>query len=434
MNRRGALNGLCSLGISSGFAKRVSAQPRLGLDAEGYRIPGEFEPTRAVWVGYDDGHRDLTTSLVRVLAPHTKIKFMVSDQGQASAAKTLMQERGIAATQIEIFLSPHTKFFLRDVTSMAISQTGQMRNLSFKWSNYGLAGWCQRRYHGAYDKILGCTGNSDKTRNEASREIALLTHTDLIESRLFIEGGAVEVNGLGLLIANEGLLKQRNPGSDRASLERALLALPGVRKVVWLPQGLAEDPQGRATIFGNYIAWGTGGHTDQFVRFVDANTVMLAWPDDAQVLRHPVSRMTRKRMQRNFDILSRVNAPQGGYLRVIKVPMPLTIERKVVLSAEADRDWSHEWTPDFFPERERRREGEVLTQIASASYLNFVIANDVVVIPDYIGHGTASAVQDRVRRIFESAFKGRSLAFVDSISANWVGGGPHCATLKEPYS
>jgi hypothetical protein len=55
-----------------------------------------------------------------------------------------------------------------------------------------------------------------------------------------------------------------------------------------------------------------------------------------------------------------------------------------------------------------------------------------VVLPDYVPHGTPPQRQERVQRVFEAAFPGRRIAFVDPISANWVGGGPHCATLNQP--
>ena len=112
--------------------------------------------------------------------------------------------------------------------------------------------------------------------------------------------------------------------------------------------------------------------------------------------------------------------------------MPRIVERRVFLSAAADVAWSKEWTADFFPPQEGRREGDAVLQVACASYLNFVVANGVVVVPSYVQHGTPRAVQERVQRIFEGAFPGRQVRFVDAIDANWVGGGPHCATLNEP--
>ena len=113
------------------------------------------------------------------------------------------------------------------------------------------------------------------------------------------------------------------------------------------------------------MAWGTGGHTDEFVRFADARTVLLTWPDDVDVAAHPVARLNRLRMQRNFDILAAATDAQGQPFRIVKLPLPRAVER-------------------------------------------------------------------RLRGLLQQAFAGRQIGFVDAIGANWVGGGPHCATLNEP--
>ena len=234
------------------------------------------------------------------------------------------------------------------------------------------------------------------------------------------------------MIANEALLRSRNPGRSRAELERTLLQLPGVRKVLWLPEGPAEDPHLRSTITGSYVGWGTGGHTDQFVRFADAHTVLLAWVSQAQADAHPVARLTRERMKRNLEILSRATDADGRPLRIVKVPMPHTLERPVMLSAQANTTYSEQWSPHDFPADEERDDGDMVTQVAPASYLNFVVANGVVLLPDYLPHGTPAATQNKVRQIFERSFPGRRVVFVDSAAGNWNAGGPHCATLSQP--
>jgi agmatine deiminase len=234
------------------------------------------------------------------------------------------------------------------------------------------------------------------------------------------------------MIANEALLRSRNPGLERAALQRVLLQLPGVRKVVWLPEGPAEDPHLRSTIVGDHVGWGTGGHTDQFVRFADAHTVLLAWVSEAQAAAHPVARLTRERMQRNLEILKRTTDLDGRPLRIVKVPMPQTLERAVVLSEQADTRFSEQWSVDDFAPSEQRQSGDIVMQVAPASYLNYVVANGVVVVPDYSGHGTPPATQNKVRQIFERSFPGRRIVFVDSAAGNWYAGGPHCATLSQP--
>jgi agmatine deiminase len=41
-------------------------------------------------------------------------------------------------------------------------------------------------------------------------------------------------------------------------------------------------------------------------------------------------------------------------------------------------------------------------------------------------------VEQRLRGLLQQAFPGRQIVFVNALGANWVGGGPHCATLNEP--
>jgi agmatine deiminase len=155
--------------------------------------------------------------------------------------------------------------------------------------------------------------------------------------------------------------------------------------------------------------------------------VLLAWPEGG----HPVSRLSRARMRRNAAILEAATDAEGRRLRVIKVPMPRLVQRRVVLEDDADHERSDAWRTDWFAPAERRRSGDALWQVATASYLNFVVANEVLVLPDFRPHGTPDGVQARVQRLFESVFPGRRVAFVDAISAHWVGGGLHCATLNQ---
>ena len=277
-----------------------------------------------------------------------------------------------------------------------------------------------------------CADSIDRERDALSRGIAAFAAAKVIDTELHLEGGGVEVNGRGVLIANEALLRLRNPGRSRAELQRVLMQLPGVRKIVWLPEGPAEDPHLRSTITGDYVGWGTGGHTDQFVRFADARTVLLAWVSEAQAAAHPVARLTRERMRRNLEILQRATDVDGQAFRIVKVPMPHTLQRPVVLSAQADTRFSEQWSADDFAPDEQRNDGDTVMQVAAASYLNFVVANGVVLVPDYSSHGTPAATQNKVRALFERSFPGRRIVFVDSAAANWYAGGPHCATLSQP--
>lgn len=425
----------CGAPSPGGMRDPAPAAPparRPAADPTGFRIPGEFEPTEAVWLGFDEGHAAFCADLAAALQPHVRLKVLARDADSAAAARALLRSRSIPTDGIEFHAEATAMYFLRDAAVFATGPRGALGVVDFAWNHYGRPGWCQARHPDDAQARVECIGDADRTRNDLDLWLAGHLGAQVFESPLFMEGGGIESNGQGLLIANAALLRQRHPGLDIATIVQSHLALPGVRKVIVVPEGLAEDPPLRATITGAYVAWGTGGHTDEFVRFADSHTVLLAWPDDADAASHPVARLNRLRMQRNLEVLGRATDPEGRPLRVLKVPMPRTIERRVFLSAAADPAWSKDWSAGWFPASERRREGDPVLQVASASYLNFVVANGVVVLPGYAAHGTPRAVQDRVRRLFEGAFPKREIRFVDALGANWVGGGPHCATLNEP--
>ena len=416
------------LSLALGAAAAAPAAPPDG----GFRIPGSFEPLGALWLGFDRGHATWTAAMVATLVPHVPLRFLVRDEAAAQEARHTLHDLGVEVERLRFHVDPHAAFFVQDAAVFAIDGRGRIAVVDLKWSGHGLAAWCQRRFAGNVDQAAACASSVDRERDTLSRTIAVFAGAKVIDTELHLEGGGVEVNGRGVMIANEALLRTRNPGWGRAALQRELLHLPGVRKVIWLPEGAAEDPHLRSTISAEYVGWGTGGHTDQFVRFADAHTVLLAWVGEARAAAHPVARLTHDRMQRNLEILQRATDLEGRPFRIVKVPMPHTLQRPVVLSAQADTRYSELWSADDFAPDEQRKAGDTVMQVAPASYLNYVVANGVVLVPDYAAHGTPPATQNKVRALFERSFPGRRIVFVDSAQANWYAGGPHCATLSQP--
>ncbi len=423
--RRAALSRLAAL-AGLGAWPAVRSQP-----PSHWRIPGSFEPVAAVWMGFDAGHAPWTAQLALALAPHAPIKMLVASDALAQQARETLFDLGVAVDGLVFHVDPQAGFFLQDAAVFAVGPQARPGVVDFVFNRHGLPAWCARRFASDREREADCAAHA-LNGNDLARAIAAFANARVFDSPLALEGGAVEVNGRGLMIVNEAVMRTRNPDWERDRIEQALLDLPGVRKLIWLPQGLAEDAHLRSTIVGRHVAWGAGGHTDQFVRFADPRTVLLAWPDDGEAARHPVLRLNRERMQRNFTILSRERDADGRALRVIKLPLPRGVERAVVLRGDADTAYSEQWTADDFPVSDGHRQGDTVMQVAPASYLNYVVANAVVVVPDYLRAGTPKALQRRVQAIFERAFPGRQIVFVDSLAANWYAGGPHCAVLSEP--
>lgn len=421
LTRRALLGALPLAALGAARAGEVNPDaPPPGLSAD-------FDPVSALWLSQAPGHEALTEGLVDALHPHVRLVCLVADEEGAARARALRSD-------LEVVIEPRASFFLRDVAVFTREGDGGAGIVDFRATQYGAAAWCVKR-HPPGPERSACVDHAKAVaaeRDGLDRALAQRLGAALHRTPLAMEGGGIEVNGRGLVIANAALYGTRNPKLSLAEVERELLRLPGLRKVIWLPDGLAEDVHLRATITGPYVAWGSGGHSDEFVRFADERTVLLAWPDEADARSHPVSRLTRVAMRRNHALLAAASDERGRRLRVIKVPMPRIVQRRVVLDAEADLERSESWRPDYFAPAEGRAAGQALWQVATASYLNFVVANGAVVLPDYLPHGTPPERQERVRQVFEAAFAGRQVAFVDPISANWVGGGLHCATLNQP--
>ncbi len=409
---------------------RLAGADVLGL--AGARLTADFDPVSAIWLGYDLGHEAFTADLAQVLWPHVPIKMLVRDAQAQARALLLLRGRGLNAAMLQFVQDDRAPFFVRDGAVFGLDGRDRPFIVDFQWTYYGWTNWCRRTFAGNRAQGRDCARTDDLESGGLDLRLAAALGQATFSSPLAIEGGGVEVNGRGLVIANASLWRERNRGQSRDAIEKQLLALPGMRKVVWIAHGLAHDPLHRATIVGQYVGWGTGGHTDEFVRFADENTVLLAWVDEAEARTHPVARLNQQRMQANFEALSGSTDARGRPLRVVKVPLPQVVEREVVLSASADTAYSNQWTAASFPAREKRREGETVRQVATTSYLNHVLANDLVLLPTYIAHGTPREREEQVHKIYASVFPGRSVKFIDVMDANWVGGGAHCATLTEP--
>ncbi len=153
-------------------------------------------------------------------------------------------------------------------------------------------------------------------------------------ARVVMEGGAIDVNGLGTLLATEECLlsdiQARNPELDRTKLEQVFADYLAVSNVIWLGRGIEGDD--------------THGHVDDLARFVGPKTVVTVVEPRVEDPNHEPLRENLRRLKRAHD-------QEGQHLSVIELPMP----RPVVF------------------------EGQRLP----ASYANFYIANRIVLVPTF---------------------------------------------------
>jgi agmatine deiminase len=193
---------------------------------------------------------------------------------------------------------------------------------------------------------------------------------------LTCEGGALEVDGEGTLLVTRSsvLAESRNPGITPEAAARELERRLGVTRVIWLDAALAGDD--------------TDGHVDNIARFVAPGRVVIAQAHDPG---HPNAEVLRACR----DALARERDAAGRPLEVIDLPLPPPMEYQ----------------------------GMALP----ASYANFYVANDVVVVPCFSAASDARALD-----LLAKCFPGRRIAGIPGSKLVIGLGGPHCLTQQQP--
>lgn len=189
---------------------------------------------------------------------------------------------------------------------------------------------------------------------------------DTIKTGIILESGAIEVNGAGVLITTEECMTKR--GLTKEVAEKAFAEYLGISKVIWLKNGLMNDH--------------TDGHVDELARFVGENKVVCAYEENEQDENY-------KTLDENYKILTSAN------LEVVKLPMP-------------HMNYSNGTkTP--------------------ASYTNFYISNNVVLVPAFNDPNDTKAFN-----IIQSCFPNRKTIAIDCSELIYGGGVLHCVTQQMP--
>ena len=162
-----------------------------------------------------------------------------------------------------------------------INGLGKQKVVDFKWA--GQTGYLDFLIHVGIEenKAIEYAGSLDKDQ-KADSLLGAMKGNQVMESWLAMDGGAIEVNGKGSIILNEYWMLRYNKGADKESIEQELNRTLGVSNFIWVGKGLVEDPPVVQTIMPYYFGSGTDGHTDEYVRFANENTILLAWVDEKE--------------------------------------------------------------------------------------------------------------------------------------------------------
>jgi agmatine deiminase len=415
------------------------------ISSDTFYMPAEWEEHEAVWLGWskaiETGYYPSTPYIIKTLAANVNVKIAFNSNSVKKNAILYLKSKGIDSTLYKAYVIPGERYWIRDHgATFLINKKGELGVADFEWDDLGLPLTLKLRYKNNRDSINKYYFESEKRLLKTAifdSLMGVLENAKIIKSKIIHEGGAIEVNGKGTLILCEATIFNRNLKLKKEDLEIEFKKALGVSNIIWLKNGLADDPFDLKIIADNYVGFGTGGHSDEFVRFANSNTILLSWIDEKERNKNPINTINYLRMNENYNILKQAKDQDGKPFNVIKVPQPDVISKKIIIKDKItfsngnNIDLEEFFPSDFFP-FEKPKVGDTLLKIPTASYMNYLITNKLILLPTYVKAGSSKEKEMKVLKIFKKQFPGRKIVFIDVMSQNWDGGGIHCITQQQP--
>lgn len=364
------------------MARRITnSTPR----QDGFRMPAEFEPQEhifMIWCERPDNWRcgakpaqKAFAEVAEAIARHTPVTMLVS-RGQYANCRARLSEN------IRVVEASTDDAWVRDCgpTFVVNDSEGVIRGVDWVFNAWG----------GLYDGLYFPWDSDDAL----AQKICELQGIDSYRTEDFVlEGGSIHVDGEGTLLTTEMCLlsEGRNPDMTKQEIEQKLSDYLSIDKVIWIKDGI--DPNE------------TNGHIDDVACFIRPGEVACIWTEDEN---HPFY----KEAQAAFKTLSEATDAKGRRLKVHK----LCLTSKPCYLKGAD-------TIDIVEGTLPREEGEV----AIASYMNFLITNGAVILPQYGDENDALAVK-QVQQMFPDYV----IEPVRTEEIAYGGGNIHCITQQQP--
>lgn len=288
----------------------------------GLTMPAEWERQEAILITYTEDPDDSLTSvavrtacddLIDVVADRMKVYVLIADYWNADSLKRSFSSRGYSTGNIELVKVKQlfSMGVARDYGPLVVKDGNGLRRLmKFNWDYVGAD---------MLNPDTSWTNWKNNVRGIYFRQMSERLSMPVVESLLTIEGGEIELNGQGTALLVESFTKPRHPKMTGATFDSLLKTALGVSNIIWLKEGVAEDPSSMQSyaITRNIYGFGVGGHVDEFARFANANTILLAFPDSAEALVDPVKKINYDRMSVNYNILSKATDANGEAFEIV---------------------------------------------------------------------------------------------------------------------
>jgi agmatine deiminase len=334
--------------------------------ALGYRFPAEWEPHAATWLSWPH-NRDswpgkfepvpaVWAELTRTLAQFEPVHILAGGTAVMAEARAMVGD----VPNVHLHDIRTNDAWTRDHGPMFLVGPAD--------APPALVDWEYNAWGGKYPPF-----DAD---NQVPQQIAELLGYVRFAPGIVLEGGAVDANGRGTILASEECLlnPNRNPGLCRAEFERYLRDYCGAVHVLWSGGSIVGDD--------------TDGHVDQLARFVNPTTIIAALEEDPADENYAPLQDNLRRLRTMID-------QDGRPLEIVTLPLPRPIHFQ--------------------------------GQRLPGGYVNFYIANGVVIAPQYNDPADEVALATLAR-----CFPGRAIRGLYAVDLILGLGAFHCITQQQP--
>jgi len=344
--------------------------------ALGFHFPAEFEKQEALWLSWPHKEASWPGKLNLIYKPycefilqvsrHQKVCINVSDAGMQQFALSEIEKFAplVSGARLNAI-----SFYLHPTNDAWCRDHGPAFLLNRSTNEKAIVDWGYNAWGDKYPPY----DLDDVIPTRIGESLGLR----VFNPGIVMEGGSVEFNGKGTLLTTTACLlnKNRNPHLSQSQIEEYLTNYYGVEHILWLGDGIVGDD--------------TDGHVDDITRFVNEDTVVT-------VVEHDKNDENYELLQENLRSLQTMRLQDGKQLNVIELPMP-----KAVVYAD---------------------------QRLPASYANFYIANETVIVPTFRDKENDVKALD----ILKECFNIREVIGIDSTDLIWGLGSFHCLSQQEP--
>jgi agmatine deiminase len=340
-----------------------------------YTFPDESETHEGTWLQWPHEHEygveyrnslDATwVAMTKALQSTEKVHIIAYDATEQTRIEALLATAGVPLTNINFKIHPTNDVWVRDNGPIfAKNKSGQL-----VLQDWGFNGWGGKFGSQKCDAIPTFIGT----------EIGMTA----INVPMVNEGGAVELDGHGVLMATKSaVLSQkdkstRNAGMTQAQVEANFTKYYGATKFIWLEGGFSKEDV-------------TDMHIDGVAKFVPGNKLVTM--SSADLLDWGL-------IQSDIDLL--FNATNKNNQAYTKVYLPLS-QKNVVTTNGTDLGYK-------------------------GCYINFYVANGKVLVPNYNDPNDAVA-----NAIIAGLFPNRTVVGIDVRNLYKNGGMVHCVTQQQP--